>query len=47
MVEVKILKPLKKQINVAHSTNTPLVLDEEILSLINAKFVSKENRSRF
>lgn len=38
---------LKKQINVAHSTNTPLVLDEEILSLINAKFVSKENRSRY
>ncbi|MBY4986869.1 hypothetical protein K6V35_10560, partial [Streptococcus suis] len=26
---------------------TPLVLDEEILSLINAKFVSKENRSRY
>ncbi|HEM5988732.1 TPA: hypothetical protein U2B37_000826 [Streptococcus suis] len=38
---------LKKQINVAHSTNTPLVLDEETLSLINAKFVSKENRSRY
>lgn len=38
---------LKKQINVAHSTNTPFVLDEEILSLINAKFVSKENRSRY
>ena len=38
---------LKKQINVSHSTNTPLVLDEEILSLINAKFVSKENRSRY
>ncbi|HFU3716755.1 TPA: hypothetical protein ACGO5M_002186 [Streptococcus suis] len=38
---------LKKQINVAHSTNTPLVLDEEILSLINVKFISKENRSRY
>ena len=38
---------LRKQINVAHSTNIPLVLDEEILSLINAKFVSKENRSRY
>ncbi|MCK4025615.1 hypothetical protein [Streptococcus iners] len=38
---------LKKQINVSHSTNTPLVLDEEILSLINVKFISKENRSRY
>ncbi|NQP19067.1 hypothetical protein HO928_04665 [Streptococcus suis] len=38
---------LKKQINVAHSTNTPLILDEEILSFLNAKFVSKENRSRY
>ncbi|HEM4403616.1 TPA: hypothetical protein U1Y72_001957 [Streptococcus suis] len=38
---------LKIQINVAHATNIPLVLDEEILNLINAKFVSKENRSRY
>ncbi|MDW8681891.1 hypothetical protein Q7W17_07180 [Streptococcus suis] len=38
---------LKKQINVAHSTNTPFVLDEEILSFLNAQFISKENRSRF
>ncbi|HEM2830550.1 TPA: hypothetical protein U0648_001201 [Streptococcus suis] len=38
---------LKKQINVAHSTNTPLILDEEILSFLNAQFISKENRSRF
>lgn len=38
---------LKKQINVAHSTNTPFVLDEEIFSLINVKFISKENRSRY
>lgn len=38
---------LKKQINVSHSTNTPFVLDEEIFSLIDVKFVSKENRSRY
>ncbi|HEM4990206.1 TPA: hypothetical protein ACGOSQ_001836 [Streptococcus suis] len=38
---------LKKQINVAHSTNTPLILDEEILSFLNAQFISKENRSRY
>lgn len=38
---------LKKQINVAHSTNTPFVLDEEIFSLIDVKFVSKENRSHY
>ncbi|MFH0373416.1 hypothetical protein [Streptococcus sp. A22] len=38
---------LKKQINVSHSTNTPLILDEEIFSLIDVKFISKENRSRY
>lgn len=38
---------LKKQINVALSTNSPLIYDEEIFSLIDAKFISKENRARY